>query len=264
MKFDFSQPMTAYEVLAIVLAALALLIPVGKWIINRFIKKIKVTFIPSEYVTLSFNRSGAYITLGGVYESKNKSAIIKNVCVEVVRAIDNATLYLNWSTFPSPIYRKVAGGYETSFETAHPFKVDADGLTPVFIEFSNAMEDPNEKTSAIIRQVSNAVSPILLQPNIDLFTADSQVKQLKEYQDAKLELNDYFFWREGNYQIIVKTEYNNNIFSNSYIFSINKEESERLRANIDSLLVTRVADHFRVTSIINTVQKKYRENNGNL
>ena len=78
MKFDFSQPMTAYEVLAIVLAALALLIPVGKWIINRFIKKIKVTFIPSEYVTLSFNRSGAYITLGGVYESKNKSAIIKN------------------------------------------------------------------------------------------------------------------------------------------------------------------------------------------
>ena len=40
MKFDFSVPMTFYELLAIVLAALALIIPLVKWIYDKYIKVI--------------------------------------------------------------------------------------------------------------------------------------------------------------------------------------------------------------------------------
>ena len=44
MKFDFSVPMTFYELLAIVLAALALIIPLVKWIYDKYIKKLKISF----------------------------------------------------------------------------------------------------------------------------------------------------------------------------------------------------------------------------
>ena len=71
MSFDFSTPISAYEFLAIVLAALALIIPIIKWLYNEKIRKVKVNFLPSGMITLYYNRSGSYISIGGVFEAKN-------------------------------------------------------------------------------------------------------------------------------------------------------------------------------------------------
>ena len=145
-------------------------------------------------ITLFHNRSGSYISLGGVYEVKNKSTTIKEITAKVFRQSDNATLSLIWSTFPSPIYRKVAGNFETSFETAHPFKVDADTLAPAFVEFADKCANMDEVSNNILYPVVCATMPIFSQSNATLPIVDGAVRALPEYASAKIALNDHFFW----------------------------------------------------------------------
>ena len=156
--FNFEQPITTYELIAIILSVIALLLPVGKWILDKLIKRLKFDFLPSGMITLYHNKSGSYISLGGVYEAKNKSTTVKEISATVIRKNDNATLPLTWSTFPSPVYRTVAGNYETSFETAHPFKVEADTLAPAFIEFSKTATNVSDETNIILAPVVRASS----------------------------------------------------------------------------------------------------------
>ena len=71
--------MTTYEIIATVIAGLALAQP---WLIKLFIRwfrKIKIAFIPSSKLKLYYNKSGSYISIGGVIESKNQPAVIKNI-----------------------------------------------------------------------------------------------------------------------------------------------------------------------------------------
>ena len=120
MKLDFSTPMTSYEFLAILISAIALVFPIIKWAWNKWVRKTKVTFLPSGLVSIFFNKSGSYFSFGGVYSAKNKMATVKSISAIITRKSDKAVLELRWSSFSSPIYRKIAGAYETSFETAHP------------------------------------------------------------------------------------------------------------------------------------------------
>ena len=92
MNINWTQPITVYELIAIALSTIALIIPLIKYIYNHFIKKLKVDFLPSGMITLFHNRSGSYISLGGVYEVKNKSTTIKEITAKVIRQSDNATL----------------------------------------------------------------------------------------------------------------------------------------------------------------------------
>lgn len=55
------------------------------------------------------------------------------------------------------------------------------------------------------------------------------------------------------------TEYNNETLVNDFTFSLSEEESDKLRSNIDSLLVACIADHFMLSTTTSTVQKKYIE-----
>ena len=257
--FNFDQPITTYEFIAIVLSVIALLIPEGKWIYDKLIKRLRFDFIPSGMITLYHNKSGSYISLGGVYESKNKSTTVKDIAATVIRKSDNATLPLTWSTFPSPVYRNIAGNYETSFETAHPFKVEADTLVPAFIEFSKTATNTDEETNKILTPVVRASSVILAQPNIGVAIADAQVKQLKEYNNAKLELNDLFFWKKSKYDLVIATKHGNSTLKKVYTFELTNDDSNKLKENIDNLLVIHVADHYRMTVTMNSIRKEFKE-----
>ena len=259
MPINFEQPMTTYELIAIILSVFALIIPVFKWAYDKFLKRLKIDFLPSGMITLYHNRSGSYISLGGVYEAKNKSTTIKEISAKVIRKSDNATLPLMWSTFPSPIYRKVASNFETSFETAHPFKVDADTLAPAFVEFTNATTNMDEVSSNILRPVVEASVPILSQPNVVLLAADAGVKSLHAYKTAQVALNDHFFWRPGTYEIVLTTVHSKNSFEKSYEIQLSDEESASIRNNIDNLLVAHVADHFRLSLHMSSVRKEFKE-----
>lgn len=259
MSINFEQPMTVYEFIAIVLSVLALVIPVVKWAYDKFFKRLKIDFLPSGMITLFHNRSGSYISLGGVYEAKNKPTTIKEISAKVIRKVDNATLSLIWSVFPSPVFRNLAGNCETSFETAHPFKVEADTLAPAFVEFTNATSNMDEISNDILRPVVDASMPILSQPNIALFAADTGVKALPEYTTAKLALNDHFFWKAGTYEIILTTVHSKGSFDKKYEFQLSDEESTSIRHNIDNLLVIHVANHFRMSLQMSSVRKEFNE-----
>ena len=95
MPQDTTNLMTTYEIIATVIAVIALLQP---WIIkfcNHFLRKICVSFIPSAQIKLYYNRSGAYVYLGGVIESKNQVAVVKDISVKVIRQNDKAELKLD-------------------------------------------------------------------------------------------------------------------------------------------------------------------------
>lgn len=259
MSINFEQPMTVYELIAIILSVLALIIPAIKWVYDKFFKRLKIDFLPSGMITLFHNKSGSYISLGGVYEAQNKSTTIKEISAKVIRKSDNATLSLMWSTFSSPVFRSIAGNYESSFETAHPFKVEADTLVPAFVEFADAASNMDETTNNVLQPVENASIPILSQTNIALLVADTGVKALPEYSTAKLSLNDYFFWKKGTYEIILTTVHSKGSFDKKYELRLSKEESDLMRQNIDNLLVLHVAKHFRMTMPMNSVRKEFKE-----
>lgn len=260
MTINFEQPMTAYELIAIILSLVALIVPLLKWGYDKYIKKLQFDFLPSGMITLFFNKSGSYISLGGVFEAKNKPAVVKNISAKVIREADNATLAMNWSTFSSPVFRNYAGNVELSFETAHPFKVDADMLAPAFVEFGNATDKMNEITAQILEPAHNAARRFLNQDDMNLlYQTDKQVRQTREFQDAKVSLNDYFFWKKGKYQIILTTKYNDMVLTKNYEFALTEDESEDLRTNIDNLLVEPIANHFHCNLTFHTVRKNYSE-----
>ena len=210
MSFNFGQPITAYELIAIILSLLARIIPATKWFYDKYIKKIQFNFLPSGMITLFFNKSGSYISVGGVYEAQNKPAVVKNISAKVIRKADNATLALRWSTFSSPIFRNYAGKLESSFETAHPFKVETDMLTPAFVEFENVTDNVNDITAKILEPLQNEIQQHLKQSDISfLQQTDERVRQTKVFQEARLSLNDYFFWKKGKYQESIRKEEKN-------------------------------------------------------
>ena len=179
MSFDFTTPISAYEFLAIVFAVLALIIPFFIWLYNEKFKKVKVDFLPSGMITLYYNRSGSYISIGGVFEAKNKSATVKEISAKVVRDSDNATLALRWLLFTSPVVRNIAGNRETMFETAHPFKIEKDSLFPVFVEFQNANVNADEKFFILAMPALNVANSFASQDNADYSSAVYQTKSTK-------------------------------------------------------------------------------------
>lgn len=257
MTIEFSKSISIYELFAIGLAVLSLLVQFWKWIFNKYIVKTKLNFIPSAMITLYFNKSGSYVSLGGVFEAKRKSAIVKDLSVKIHRQSDNAELSLTWSTFPSPVYRRVAGNYESSFETAHPFKVSADSLEPIFVEFAND-ENVDKRIQDVINSTSSICSAILSQPNITLPEADSAFKISNEFQNARISLNDDFFWKQDDYVLELTAIYNEDkVCSSQYCFSLSLDESNLLRDNITRLLIQPIGNHFNMTVSVNSVRKNY-------
>lgn len=257
MSFDFSTPISAYEFLAIVLAVLALVIPFFKWLYNEKVKRTRVDFLPSGMITLYFNRSGSYISLGGVFEAKNKAATVKEISVKVIRDSDSATLALRWSSFPSPIVKKIAGNMETAFETAHPFKIEKDSLFPVFVEFQNANVNVDEEIFKLSMPVLSIANSFAFQETANYISAVERTKSTNEYHSACMALNDHFFWKCGSYRLVMTTKYENSNIDKVYSFSISDDESSKLRANIDMLLIDPISRRFMVPPIINTVRKEY-------
>ena len=255
MTFDFETPMTFYELIGIVLAVLALIMPFIKWLYEKWFKCLKIDFLISDVITIYFNRSGSYINLGGVYKVDNKTATIKNISAKVIRKADNAMLNLTWSTFPSPTVKEIAGQYEHSFETAHPFSANTDTLTPVFVEFTNEIVNISEEISEALQPVYNVENSILNQQGITLVDADKQAHIATEYSDSKVKLYDFCFWRVGKYEVELITKYDNTEFVKKYNFELNNDDVYKLQGNIEKMLVDPIAVHFNARPQYYTVRK---------
>ena len=116
VKFDFAVPMTFYEFVAIILAAIAIIIPIVQAIWKKWIVRAKLKYYPTGRAYLYCNKSGSYISIEGVFEALRKPITVKKVAVSIERVKDSRKLNLQWSVFNSPVNQSIAGNFASSSE----------------------------------------------------------------------------------------------------------------------------------------------------
>ncbi len=249
--------MTPYEIIATILAVMALIQP---WIIaawKKFFKPFEITFIPSAKIKLYYNRSGAYIYLGGVIEAKNRPAVIKNISAKVIRQSDKAELAMDWSSFMVPVFQSVGGNAVTTSEIARPFMVDTNGLTPVFVEFANSDTQVVDRLSKIYeklilesKRISNMKMPFE--------QAVDQLQKIAEYRTFREELLENFYWKVSDYQVELSINYSGNaIETYKYRFSLNHDEIGEFRKNIDEAMICELKMLYYQPVNLKTFQKDF-------
>lgn len=257
MKFDTNTPISLYELIAIIFSAIALITPIIKMLYNKVFKRLKIDFLPSDIVTVYYNKSGSYISFGGVFDVKNKPVVISKMSVKITRKSDMVELPLDWSTFSSPTYRRIAGAYESTYERAHPIRVEANSLVPLYVEFESVVENLEEKSNKTLDPVYRFTNALISSDqSITVSKADAVVRASEEAKCARLALHNNFFWKEDEYIITLVTSYNKKTLLCSYCFSLSDEESKKLQENLDNLIVGAVADRFKLKLNMNTIRKK--------
>ena len=249
--------MTTYEIIATAIAVLALLQP---WIIKLwscFCQKVRVSFIPSAKIKLYYNRSGAYVYLGGVIEARNKAAVVKDIAVKVVRKKDKAELVLDWSSFMIPVFQSFGGNAVTTSEIARPFKVEAGSLYPVFIEFASTNIQEKNRLAEIYNTMALEL-PGILQPNFSIDQAKYALVNSRNYQAFRDELLGNFYWKADDYVIELTITYNDTkIQRYKFKFSINDNEAAAFKGNIDKSLQCSVDEIYRVPTSFFCPQKDF-------
>lgn len=237
MKIDFATPMTFYELLAIILAAIAIIIPVVQAIWKKWIIKARLSFHPTGRAMLFFNQSGSYIRIDGVYESERKSVSVKKITAKVTRQKDECKLNLVWSSFISPVNQSMVGNYLQTTESAHPFRIEADSITCAFTEFADPFDSFGKTFRASTEAIFNKIS-YLKRDYLEYTSAVPHYKNSAEYSIAKNVLSKEFFWEIGKYSIDIEVTYDNKIKHFYYTISVGEYEHEFLVENIDESLLS--------------------------
>lgn len=249
--------MSTYEIIATGIAVVALLQP---WIIklwDRFFRKIRVTFIPSSKIKLYYNKSGAYVNLGGVIEAKNKAAVVKDVSIKVIRQKDKAEQLLDWSSFMIPVFQSVGGNAVTTSEIARPFKVNAGSLYPVFIEFASTNIKENKRLTEIYNTIA-AEAYNIMQSKITIEQAKQALVDLHDYKTFRDELLQNFYWKADDYIIELTIMYNDTkIQQYRFKFSIDANEATAFKENIEKTLQCVIDEIYRVPTNLFYSQKDF-------
>ena len=249
--------MTHYEIIATFLAIMALVQPWAITIFKKVFKPLKVSFIPSSKIKLYYNRSGAYIYCGGVIEAKNRSAIIKNISAKIVRQNDKAELVMDWSCFMVPIFQSVGGNPVTTNEIARPFMVGENNLNPVFVEFANADTMMTNRLSKIHEKLT-LESKQIYNISIPFENAKEQLQAMPEYKIFREELVENFYWKASDYQLELSISHSNNkVEIYKYRFSLNQDEIDEFRNNIDESMLCELKLLYYRPVNFNTFQKDF-------
>ncbi len=237
MKFDFSVPMTFYEFLAILLAAIAIIIPIAQAIWNKWILHTELKFYPTGRAILFYNQSGSYIRIDGVCEAIHKAISVKKINLKVTRKKDEAKLNLSWSSFISPVNQNMKGAYVQTTEAAHPFRIESDSIMCTFMEFGDMFDtfgkDFRLNTNDLFSEI-----PEIKENCSDYSQASMIYIQKKEYADAKDFLAKELFWKIGKYIVEIEVEYNNTSKKFTYEISVAENDFKSLSDNFDEALLS--------------------------
>ena len=252
--------MTVYEKWALILSAIAIVIPIIQAAYKKWIATAKVKFYPTGQATLFFNQSGSYIRINGVIESERSAATIKKMSIVLTRKRDDRKLNLVWSCLISPVNASMLGNYVQTTEAAHPFRVEADSVACAFVEYS----DPSDSSGIKIRKECSNLAPLVLQSgkNHTYEEALAIFSKSPEYIDAKNSLSNEFYWEIGKYSVDVSVEYNKRKAKTfSYEFTVTEQNSMDLRNNIDESLIAKLKEYYRVpwafkSPLVEIIEKK--------
>lgn len=260
--FEIVNTMTPTEIITAVVAVIALVQPWGIKLFHVLFKKLVITFIPSGKIKLFYNRSGAYVQIGGVIEVKNQDIVIEDISAKVVRRCDNAELKMDWSSFDVPVYQQIAGNLLTTTETARPFKVRANELSPVFVEFCNA----DDSFLDYLRETYNSLATearAFVNPGVSLEDACQKFRATSNYQRIKEELLESFYWKPSQYVLVITVHYGCNAQKDfSYGFSLDPTEIKEFKKDIEKAMDSLIYSLYGQTPHFYYPSKNYVEYSG--
>ena len=244
MIIDFSK-ITIYEVFALALSIIAILIPIIQWAWKKCVVTTKLCFHPTGKGQLFFNQSGSYIRIDGVYEVMNKPATITKIAVKVTRQKDEQKKNLMWSSFISPVSQSMIGNYLQTMESAHPFRIEADSVSCAFTEFA----DPFDSFGKIFRNHTSVLFSKITSIQERSASYSNAVKaymSLPEYVTAKQLLEKEFFWEIGKYSIDLQVCYGKEEKIFQYTITVGEGEYEQLKSNIDEALLSPLKRNYSI------------------
>lgn len=246
-------PMTLYETLALIMSAIAILIPIIQWGWRKWILKPILKFHPTGRANLYCNTSGSYISVEGIFEALRKPIIVKKMAVEIERKQDGRKLNLQWSTFISPISQSIAGNFASSIETAHPFRVEADSIMCAFTEYADFYDAARKSIEPAITKYSQIWEKhrggIQDPQQAVLFIQGTQ-----EYEAARTALMKALYWEIGQYSLKIIVNHGNTVSNYIYTFNVSGTEREKLEANVNEIMNSVVLRTYGVQPKFQSVQ----------
>lgn len=243
------EEMTKYEIITTILSTIAILVSIGipliKWLWNTYIVKAKITFHQIGQATLFFNKSGSYIRINGVVESRRKASIIKNVSLTLTRETDGITKKLSWCYLISPVTQTLLGNLlQQAQEGAHPFRVEANSIACAFIEFGDPYKASDIKIQKICTKIDSLITQ--LKSKSSFCEAFDALSKQPEYLESKNKVLENNYWDIGKYTANIDIEYNNNKKESfSYEFSLSEQNYEELLCNADEILIIQLKEFYK-------------------
>lgn len=251
--------MTIYEIISTVLSIIAIAIPIITHLYNKFFKSTKLKHYINGQALLHFNLSGSYIEIDGVYEAQRNSTFIKKVTLQITRSTDNQKINLQWSTFVSPVNQRLLGNYSSTFETAHPFRIENDSVVCAFVEYADLNNSANRTLNPLhlnLIQVANE----LFQTSITSFDeAKEKYIDTDQYKALKSEAMDFFYWKIGKYTAEIQTQFENKLTTFTNEFEVNETSKSDLLHNFDEVLLAPLYNRYGLQTTMKPVQVELRE-----
>lgn len=258
MKINFDTPMTSYELLAIILSAIAILIPIAQWIWKKWITKPKLNHLITGRAFLFINRSGSYMQIEGVYDAQNKPILIRKISLKLVRKRDDKVLNLAWSVFVSPINQQFIGNFASTTETAHPFRIEQNSMVSAFTQFSDSFNSSERTFQPYYESLMKEASK-LISKGYNYDQALAEYTKVDTYEKALSALQKELFWEIGKYMATLQVDYDHKTTNFIYEFEINAETSDLLSHNVKETLIAPLKDGYKVPYSFKSVQVELRD-----
>lgn len=236
MNFDFSTPITVYELIAI---AIAVLIPIIQWIFKHWIPRADLEFYPLGQSFLIFNQSGSYIQINSTYECKHKPTIVKSSCVHIAGRKNNDSLNLKWINFYSLTNQTigVSGATIRTSEVAHPLSLGADSVISMYIDFGDGFDSFGKTFQANVTHLNDLIQE--MQKNkVEYSDAIKKYMNDEEYKRVRSVLEKEFFWNIGEYDVDFEVLFGNRKKHYRFSLTVTETENKLLLANIDEALIS--------------------------
>lgn len=247
--------MTVYEKWALILSAIAILIPIIQWVWKKWIVQPKLNHYHTGYLYLFINRSGSYLRVDSVYEALNKPISIKHISAKALREHDHSQRDYIWSTFTSPTNFQFVGNSAFSNETAHPFRIEADHIYCAFTEFADKDNSAYRSFAGWNEKLTGEAGQLLSQ-QVSYTDALKRYVETEAYTNAKHELSNELFWKIGSYQLSIFAEYGSVKKAFQFQFDVTQEQYQQLLHNIDETLVAPLKVLYGVPLNMQTIQSK--------
>ena len=258
MNVDFTQPMTFYELIGIVLSIIAIVAPLLKAAWRKWLIKPILHFHPTGRATLYCNTSGSYINAEGIFEALHKPITVEKMAVVLERKQDGRQLNLQWSTFISPISQNLAGNFASSVETAHPFRIEADSIMCAFTEYADFYDAARRSIEPAIKKYSQ-VWENMRQTAGNVTEALTFIQNTEEYASARTELLKALYWEIGQYSLQLIVAHGRVQSTYTYCFNVTENEREKLQANIQEVLNSIVFRSYGMQPHFQAVQVEIRK-----